>query len=157
MSPRRHRLAVRTASVAVAVSIALASLVIFWLVRPYDSVTFTAFATDRAAYAQGDIVTLTNTFCWDGTPFTADRFLVSEVSMISANSVSFPNGYAIPRVAERYADGCSATTIKFDLPTTTPPGEWRIRYVVSYKANPIRVVSVVNDSNLFTVTAKGSR
>ena len=148
----RHGKAVTAAVAALALTAAISGLLLFWLLRPYDSVTFTPFETDRDTYAAGDTVVMTNTFCWDGTPFLAERFLLSRVSQVSLGSVEFPWGYAVPEVEERYIDGCSETTIKVELPPTTPTGDYRVSYEVSYAANPVRVVTVINESNVFHVT-----
>ena len=148
----RHGKAVTAAVAALALTAAISGLLLFWLLRPYDSVTFTPFETDRDTYAAGDTVIMRNTFCWDGTPFLAERFLLSRVSQVSLGSVEFPWGYAVPEVAERYANGCSDTTIKVEIPPTTPAGAYRISYEVSYAANPVRVVRVANESSVFHVT-----
>jgi hypothetical protein len=132
----------------------LCVVLLFWLLRPYDSVTFTPFTTDKTEYRAGEIVTMTNTFCWDGTPFAAERFIVSSVSKVGLGTVAFPWGYARADVAERYASGCSPTTIRVEIPPTTPPGDYRITYEVTYVPNPVRRVSESNTSNIFTVTAK---
>jgi len=141
----------RTVFAALGVSAAVCGLLLYWLLRPYEQVTFTPFTTDATAYAPGDIVTMSNEFCWDGVPFAAERFIVSSVSKVGLGTVAFPWGYARADVAERYADGCSPTTIRVEIPSTTPPGEYAITYVVEYKANPVRVVSTSNTSNVFTV------
>jgi hypothetical protein len=59
----------------------------------------------------------------------------------------------VPEVAERYASGCSPSTIKVTIPSTTPPGDYRIAYEVAVKVNPVKVWSTSTASNVFTVTA----
>lgn len=144
-----------TFAVLVALAVAWA-LVTFWALRPYDNITFTPFQTDRATYAPGDIITLTNEFCWDGTPFTAQRVIVKPIAESELGVVRFPNGFALPAVAEMYADGCNESTIKVQIPVTQPPGAYRIRYEVRYKPafNPVRVVQVENTSNEFEVSPR---
>jgi hypothetical protein len=151
---RHHRRAVVVAHIAMLTTLALLTATLVLLLRPYDSVTFTPFETDRATYQPGDTITLTDVFCWDGTPFLSERFFVSQVSSISAGSVEFPNGFAVPAVAEKYeATGCAPTKIHIELPSTMPLGEWAVQYRVSYRANVIRVVTVANTSNTFQVVA----
>jgi hypothetical protein len=147
----KHRLT--DAALLVMTALGVALLACLWLlVRPYDNVSFTGFTADAQTYAAGDVVELSNTFCWDGTPFRADRWLVGAVSEQSLGTVRFPNGYAIEPVRVRYVDGCEPSTVKVQLPETTPPGEYRIRYDVTY-AVPLKEVRVSNVSTAFTVTA----
>jgi hypothetical protein len=136
-----------------ALTVALAALgVTLWLLlRPYSAVSFTPFQPDRDTYRAGETVTLSNTFCWDGTPFTADRWLVSAVSENALGTVRFPDGYALDAVAVKYVDGCDATTVKVALPITTTPGVYRIRYDVAYTV-PLKTVRLSNLSAPFTVT-----
>ena len=152
---RRHAVRIRAVYVIlVALAVAWAAVTV-WALRPYDNITFTPFQTDREVYAPGDIITLTNTFCWDGTPFTATRVLVKPVSESELGVIRFPNGFALPSVAEEYADdGCNDSTVRVQIPPTQPPGVYSIRYEVRYKPpwNPVRVVEVDNTSNQFTIT-----
>lgn len=146
----RHRLT--DALLLAMTALTVASLVVIWLLlRPYDSITFTAFTPDAESYTAGDAVELSNTFCWDGTPFTAERWLVSAVSEQSLGTVRFPNGYAIEPVRVRYVDGCEPSTVRVQVPATTPAGEYRIRYDVSYQV-PFKTVRLSNVSAPFTVT-----
>jgi hypothetical protein len=150
----RHRRWICAAHVGLLLALSLLAVTMFWLLRPYTNVTSTPFTTDRTSYVAGDTVTLTNTFCWDGTPFMAERFLVTKISRLAAGRVEFPNGYALPAIQEKYAaTGCAPSTVKIELPSTLPEGEWRVEYRTSYRANPIRVVSVETPSNSFQVTA----
>ena len=146
--------------VVFAVLIALAvvwGLVTFWALRPYDNITFTPFVTDAQEYAPGDVITMTNEFCWDGTPFVTTSVLVKPISEREISTVRFPNGYALPEIAAEYADdGCSDSMVKVQIPVTQPPGTYRVRYEVRYKPawNPIRVMEIANTSNEFEVTPR---
>ena len=136
------------------------ALVTYWSLRPYDNVTFTAFQTDRAAYVQGDIVTMTDTFCWDGTPFTATREFQGKVTSIGAGYVRFAEWPApgVSKSVDKFRwslNNCAGSTVKIEIPAALPPGEWSVRYIVTYKpaGNPVRTVTLPNTSNTFTVTA----
>ena len=122
------------------------------LLWPYHSITFSPFVTDETTYRAGDLITLSDRFCWDGTPFISYRFFESDTARSSAGSVEFPNGYATAEVAQRYASGCTTAHVRLQVPEGLPPGKWRIAYEVKYKPNPIRTVSIENDSNEFTIT-----
>jgi len=141
---------------ALLIALAVAwAVVTFWAVRPYDNITFTPFVTDRQTYAPGDVITMTNEFCWDGTPFVTTSLLVKPVSEREISTVRFPNGFALPEIAAEYADGCSDSLVRVQIPVTQPPGDYRVRYEVRYKPawNLIRVVEIANTSNEFTITA----
>ena len=150
---RHHRRVVAIAHVAMWTTLVLLISTLWLLLRPYNSVTFTPFTTDRATYKAGDTIALTDVFCWDGTPFMSERFFVSQVTRVSAGTVEFPNGFAVPAVAAKYEAGCAHATVRLELPSTLPAGEWAVMYRVSYRANVIRVVSVDNTSNTFQVVA----
>ena len=151
----RHRV---TYAMLVALTVAWA-LVTFWALRPYDSITFTPFVTDAQEYAPGDVITLTNQFCWDGTPFVTTSLLVRPVSEREISTVRFPNGYALPEVAAQYADGCSDSMVKVQIPVAQPPGTYRVRYEVRYKPafNPLRVVEIANESNEFEIVPQARK
>lgn len=153
MSSRRHRIMWRAVYVALAVSAALCGLLLYWLLRPYAPVTTTPFRTDADTYVAGDVVTMSNEFCWDGSPFDAERFIVSSVSKVGLGTVAFPWGYARADVAERYAaTGCAPSKIRVEIPSTTPAGDYTITYEIAVKVNPVRVWTSTTTSNAFTVT-----
>lgn len=145
----KHRIADAVLLLMTALGVVL--IVCLWLLlKPYHAVKFTPFQPAQDTYSAGDVVMLTNTFCWDGTPFIADKWLVSAVSEQSLGTVRFPNGYALDAIAERYGDGCEASTVMVQLPATVSPGEYRIRYDVSYSV-PLKTVRLSNVSAPFTV------
>lgn len=146
----RHR-AVDALLLTFTAALAALGVTLWLLLRQYSAVTFTPFQPDRDTYRAGDVVTLTNTFCWDGTPFTSERWLVAAVAEQSLGTVRFPNGYALDAIAEQYGDGCEPSTVKVALPSTTAPGKYRIRYDVSYSV-PLKTVRLSNVSEPFTVT-----
>ena len=131
---------------------AVALLILFWSVKPYESISFTPFKSDKATYSVGDTITLTNEFCWDGTPFTVNKYLQSPINRIKVGELDFYNGYALPAVAERYQQGCQPTTVTVSIPQDIPPGKYRVAYVVEYNANPIRTIDLTNESNEITIT-----
>lgn len=131
-------------------------VMLYWLLRPYDNISFTPFETNQTEYRNGDVISMTDEFCWDGTPFTVRRFFVSPISKISAGTVEFPNGYALPAVEEKFGQGCAPSTVRVDIPPSIPPGEWAIAYEVSFRANPVRTIELSNTSNTFTVLSPDS-
>jgi hypothetical protein len=162
MRIRRHlpRTARRVTLAVLAILVAAWALISYWQLRPYDNVTFTPFQTDRAAYVQGDIIAMTNMFCWDGVSFTATREFQGAVTAISAGYVRFAE-WPAPGVSKQVdkfrdaPDNCADSLIKIQVPQILPPGEWSVRYIVTYEppGNPVRRVTVTNTSNAFTVTA----
>lgn len=126
-------------------------VIIVWSVWPYSNISASPFVTNGEQFKAGDVVEMTDMFCWDGTPFRTEPLLVSVVSERELGAVRFPNGYAIPALEEKYGQGCAQSNVKIQIPVTTPPGEYSIRYDVTYRPNPIRVVSFSNESNKFTV------
>lgn len=150
---RATRAYMRFVTVAGAILGVFLIAMLYAFLRPYDNISFTPFQTDKAEYYPGDVITLTNQFCWDGTPFNSERFFQSQVSRISAGSVEFPNGFSTSKaLQEKFGQGeCAESQIRVEVPTSIPPGEWAVAYDVTYQPNLVRTVAISNVSNTFVV------
>jgi hypothetical protein len=154
---RFHRIRSRVTWTALAVLIFAWGLVTFWMVRPYNDISATPFTTTAQSYAPGDTIVMSNTFCWDGTPFRSERVLVGIISENELGAVRFPRGYVLPEIEAAYtATGCNDTTVRVQIPVTQPPGRYLIRYETAYKPrnNPVRVVTFNVESNEFNISAR---
>lgn len=149
----RKKIYLKFIYVAGVILTAILLLLCFWFLRPYDNISNSPFQTDKKQYKHGEIVKLSNTFCWDGTPFRADRFFLSRTTKISNGTVEFPFGWAnSPVLAEKYKKNpCNPTTVTVEIPNSLPVGLWSVVYETSYKANPVRTVSFDTQSNVFEV------
>ncbi len=153
-----HPACVRWVVAGLAVAFAAIGLMLFWLLYPYDLVTFKGdpgLATPDVV-EQGGIVTVTrDEFCNNGTDTAvhrwADRYDAdgNVTASFDLGVVEFYNPTGEPVC---FAPSSAGLTLpNFVIGPNGAPGVFRLRLVTTYKPNPIRTVEVVTTSTPFRV------
>jgi len=125
--------------------LALVALMLFWLLWPYNSLTFGDYYVDREEYRAGQFVQVTvSEFCTDGSPNTNERWLDNEFGGVALPPLRF-NGAGEPVCLQNLQ-------FLVKIPDETVPGKYRLEFITKYKANPIRLVEVTTYSPFFYVT-----
>lgn len=147
------RLAKFVSSVTFFIFLALATVfavLIYLMMAPVSGVTITStkLVSEKLTYEQGDVVHFTSPgeYCNNGGyTVTLARDYSSEVGFIR---LPIAGAYSPP---EPY---CEANAVfQSSIPEDLPPGKWQLVLRITYKANPVRTVTLTQVSNFFTVSA----
>jgi len=123
---------------------------IYLMMAPVSGVTSTSteLVSDKATYKQGEVAFFTSPgkYCNNnGYTITLTRDYSSErgfVRLPIAGVYSPPEPY------------CEANVVfPSSIPEDLPPGKWQLILRITYKANPVRTVTITEASNFFTVSA----
>jgi len=132
---------------AVTVAIICLSVVVYWLVRPYDNITVQNSTNLRTQHVPGDILTVSTPICTHGV---GRIFVVRKlISKYSADFLLPSEVY--PQNPDETA--CRTNVSSVQLPDDLRSGEWRFEYEFTYQANPIRTIMVESITPPFTVVA----
>ena len=124
------------------VAMALILLVIFWLVYPYKTVEFKdkVFPVINKIVKRGKLVNYTANYCKYGD-FTA---IVTR---------TFRNGliYVMPSTITNRPQGCHTMTVSVLIPLEIPIGTFIMEQVYKIQVNPIRSVTIIQNTEPFEV------
>ena len=155
---RKHVLCVRWFSAALVVTFAAIGLMLFWLLYPYDLVTFRGdpgLATPKVV-EQGGVVTVTrDEFCNNGTDISvhrwADRY-DSDGNVTASFDLGIVEFYNLTGEPVCFSPSSAGITLpNFVVGPNGSSGVFRLRLVTTYKPNPIRTVEITTTSTPFTV------
>lgn len=117
-------------------------LVGYWLYFPYKTVVFSEpkFPVINKTIKQGKILTYTSNYC-------------KYTSLPAKTNRTFVNGliYSTPEMFTNRERGCHSVNIGIIIPAELPPGVYHIENTYSYRVNPIRIITVSQKSENFTV------
>jgi hypothetical protein len=134
---------------AAGASLAVVCLVLlFWLIFPQPQVSYTGagMRTTETIYNVGDPVTVIDdgTFCNGGVETVIERRVESAIGGTVLNPIYF--------FAPEQLVCIDNNSFVVSLPTEIPKGQWHIAIYTTYKANPVRSLTIERRSNTFTVT-----
>lgn len=160
-TPRRHVVCVRWVTGALIASALICGLMLFWTLRPYDTIRVSpevGLATPPTV-TQGGTVTITRDFvCNDGGVDVAVHRWADALTPDGRVAASFDLGIIVftappePGCAEPSITG--VTLPNYVIGPDGGAGTFRLRFDLSYKANPIRVVTVSTVTSSFVVVPK---
>jgi hypothetical protein len=123
-------------------SLAVLSVFIFWAVYPY-----------KVLEIKGEVFPVVNkTIKQGGTLyFVSDNCKYMDIS--STTSRAFVNSiiYYIPSTTTNVRMGCGKVTISVPVSKEMPPGKYHLQNIFQYKVNPIRVITVEHNTEMFTI------
>lgn len=130
-----------------AIVLAACLLVLYWLLFPAEKVTVGQgpWKTDKSQYRPGDRVLVAGPeTCNIGTGLQLVRHVADDFSSIQLNPIEY---YIPPQ-----APVCiNPTTLFVTIPSDLPDGQYRIVFDATYRANPIRQVTITHSTNEFRV------
>jgi hypothetical protein len=145
VNARRHNILLDILGYSSIGAVTLSMLVIgFWWFYPYKVITY------------------------DHTPF---HIVQRDKKAETGTALSYEYNYTkymniAPTVTKQFVDGivfesASAITVKpigsghviseIPIPQTLPPGKYHLKITASYKVNPIRTITIINETESFTV------
>jgi len=158
VTSRPHAICIRWVTGALALTGAILALLLFWLLRPYDLVTFKGdpgVATPQVV-EQGGVVTVTREeFCNNGTDIAvhrwADRY-DSDGNVTASFDLGIVEFYNLTGEPVCFSPSSAGITLpNFVVGPNGSRGVFRLRLVTTYKPNPIRTVEITTTSTPFTV------
>ena len=137
-------------SIASGALVGLVALVIgltfIWaLYGPSHPIVISSVHVENGQVAGGDLVYTVHACKKADLPSTLYRDLIG---------VGTNFNYAYPQAHGVVKPGCHVTNVSLPLPSNILPGRYYLRDDAAYQVNPIRVVNVYSQSNIFTVVAK---
>lgn len=138
---KRHHF---TLMLPIVASFAILAVMVFWLLFPYNNLSFGDYYVEKEEYKAGQFVQVTlSKFCTDGSANTVERWLDNEFGGVALPPLRF-NGASEPVCI--YND-----KYFIKIPDETVPGKYRIQFNTTYNANPIRNVTVTTYTQFFYV------
>jgi hypothetical protein len=153
----KHRNCVRWVTAGLVASAAICGLLLFWLLRPYDTVRVSPEVglASPPVVTQGGTVTITrDSVCNDGVEVAVHRWADSLLPD-GRVAASFDLGTIVfaapsePLCAEPSVTG--VTLPNYVIGPDGGAGTFRLRFDLSYQANPVRIVTVSTVTSAFTV------
>lgn len=125
-----------------ALMVVVNSVLAYWLFRPYHVYTFEQpYKVVTPVVSPGDKVVVKQTYC-------------KNLDLPARITISIADGYyEVLRVIDSSVEpGCyNGVSGSAFVPFTTPPGEYRIQYLIRVRVNPIREIDYIVTSEMFTV------
>jgi hypothetical protein len=122
-------------------------VLLYWLIFPAQGLTFSddSLTTSKKVYTIGENVAVTGggEFCNNGVETTVERRVESRVGGEILNPLYFF------RPSEPYC--APSGNFVVTLPGEIPVGTWHIAIYTTYKANPVRSVTIVRETNEFVI------
>lgn len=139
--PEPHRFLLMSALATTILAASLGATVLFWLLYPYKTVNIPRSVMTQRYATQGSMVSYTLRY----EKFTTQPALIRRrfVDGLIFNAGEF-NSDVPP------GKGLELREVR--IPKTLPPGRYRIQEVATYQVNPIRTITVVSETDVFTVT-----
>ena len=139
--------------------IAVFSLMIFWLVWPYNDVYPTGSLTgsivgEPSIERAGDITVKFDGFCDNSRNVVVTRW--ADLYGVGDDSSEIVAAYSLPPI-EFYVDqeSCQSPVVSvITIPNYVPPGTYRLRIITTYRANPIRNIDMTTYTEPFTIVPR---
>jgi len=118
-------------------------IVIYWLVKPYDTIKFTKeeFRVQTPIVKQGNYLSYIIDYCKDN-------------KFVPIVTTSYVDGiiYQTPNTPQPfYGNGCEPKNFLVYIPKALPPGKYYLDHVFTFQVNPIREVRVEAKTEMFEV------
>ncbi|MDP4227509.1 MAG: hypothetical protein Q8910_14105, partial [Bacteroidota bacterium] len=110
--------------------------------RINDIITFKpgSHQTAKTVYHQGDDTTYMVDYCkYQNPPVTVDKMFADGLLFRSDD------------LASKLSLGCHKEAVPLHIPETLPPGTYKYRIIATYQINPLKTVTLVRETNWFTV------
>jgi hypothetical protein len=147
--PRKQRWFLVFGWFAGAIMFGVCAVFLWWMLFPVQKFTqpvdgqYTILNTDETVAAGHSLNLETIGFCNDGVQIHLDRQLTNQSGYISLRPITW---FAPPGPV---CEGPQRLTVW--IPYEVPPGKWTLVFVTTYKANPVRTVTLVKETPPFTV------
>lgn len=142
-----HFLAV-TVSMTFLTAFGLLSLILYWLIRPYDGFTKFEIISDAQPVVQGGLYQWSVNHCIDNSiplPVTINR----EIELQN-HKTRFP----LPVISYIVSERCESYSRAAVIPEDTPPGTYHLHVHTSIKVNPFRTVDQEFTGNNFEIVLR---
>lgn len=117
----------------------------YWYLYPYNPVTFKGdkFEVLTPVVKQGGTLDVISDYC-------------KNMDIPATVSKSFVDGliFLTPQYTSNIESGCHKKVISTAIPNELPPGEYHLHNLYIYDVNPIRRITVMHDTENFTVIEK---
>lgn len=134
----KHRIVI----VSMVFSVTMFFIFMFWWIFPYRTISVSQhpYKVLTPEVKQGQMMTYVIDYC-------------KHTNAIAEVHKQFVDGiiYAVPESSIGIEKGCGSKTISIKVPKTLPPGDYKLKVDVSFKVNPIRVISNSYETEIFSV------
>jgi len=117
--------------------------VIYWLVKPYDTIKFTKeeFRVQTPVVKQGNYLSYIIDYCKDNkfVPIVTTGY----VDGIIYQTPDTPQPF--------YTNGCQSKNFLVYIPKALPPGKYYLDHIFTFRVNPIRNIRVEARTEMFEV------
>lgn len=133
---------------AIGMGIITVLTVLFWLLYPYNPIVFndSVFPILNKTVKAGGRLSYTSDYC-------------KYTNLTAVVSRTFVNGliFITPPSITKRPSGCHMISVEVPIPHELPPGKYHLENIYSYQVNPIRTVTVFQNTEEFEVVeASGS-
>lgn len=127
---------------AIGMGIITVLTVMFWLVYPYKPIVFNdpVFPIRNRIVKAGGTLSYTSDYC-------------KHISLTAIVSRTFVNGliFITPPSITKRPNGCHTISVEVSIPHELPAGTYHLENIYSYQVNPIRTVTVSQNTEEFEV------
>lgn len=127
----------------IAIAMGLVVVAVYWKVYPYQLLTFneSPFKVGSNVVKAGGVLTYTSNYCkYTDLPVTVSRTF--------QNAIVF----STPTEITNRPTGCHTISIQVNVPSELPPGNYHLVNVYQYPPNPLRIITIQENTEEFTVT-----
>jgi ABC-type phosphate transport system permease subunit len=147
VQPKKHKTRITVAWLALAITGALSSIIIYWSLIPFGTDVIelkTPIVPEQQTIMAGQIQYFTYTFCknWPAESGTVSRYLNNSVILY------------LPTIVTNVPVGCATYTLPVEIPNFAPSGTYTYNTEVSYRVNPIKTSTYYFQSEPFNVIGK---
>lgn len=117
-------------------------LVFFWMLYPYKTLEFQdeVFPVVKKVVNRGEMVYYTSNYCkFFNFPALVTRSFINEII------------YVTPSTITNRPSGCHTIKIGVVVPKELPPSNYKLEMTYQIEVNPIRVITIKEDTEMFTV------
>lgn len=118
-------------------------LIIYWLIYPYRLLVFNdpSFPVQTKTVKQGGVLSYTSDYCkYTNNPASVSRVFQDQII------------FSVPSQITNRPNGCNVITVGVPVPFELPPGQYILRNVYQYQPNPLRTITIMENTETFTVT-----
>jgi hypothetical protein len=118
------------------------TIVFYWLLYPYNPVTFTGenYTIFPKEVKRGETVNYISDYCkYIDIPAVVTRQYIDGLIFIA------------PSATINRPMGCHKAIFSTTIPSSLPLGEYKMRMIYVFKVNPIKEITIIKDTEQFTV------
>ncbi|OGO14258.1 MAG: hypothetical protein A2Y53_03890 [Chloroflexi bacterium RBG_16_47_49] len=123
-------------------------VIIYWMVFPYRVIEWNSdyFPIVTKTATQGGSITFIADYCkYRDMSATISRSFINDII------------YTTPESTTQRQTGCHVVNIVVPIPQELPPGNYYIQTVYKYDVNPIRSITLIHNTDQFTVVEAGGK